>query len=81
MKTTIDIADSLMREARRVAAREGTTLRNLVEEGLRRVLQGRRQQPPFRLRKVTFGGRGVQPEFRDATWERVRGEIYEGRGA
>jgi len=35
MKTTIDIADPLLDEARKLAAREGTTLRALVERGLR----------------------------------------------
>src|SRR5215218_5709383 len=38
MKTTLDISDPLLREARKVAARQGTTLRALVELGLRRIL-------------------------------------------
>ena len=38
MKTTIDIADGLLGDARAKAAREGTTLRAVVEDGLRRVL-------------------------------------------
>ena len=38
MKTTLDISDPLLREARRLAAREGTTLRELVEQGLRQVV-------------------------------------------
>jgi hypothetical protein len=37
MKTTLDIPDPLLREARTVAARERTTLRALVEQGLRRL--------------------------------------------
>lgn len=35
MKTTIDIADDLIRRARQVQKREDITLRALVEEGLR----------------------------------------------
>lgn len=38
MKTTIDIADDLIRRARLVQKREDITLRSLVEEGLRYVI-------------------------------------------
>jgi hypothetical protein len=41
MKTTVEIADPLLREARKIAARERTTLRALVEQGLRRVVAER----------------------------------------
>ena len=34
MKTTVAISDPLLREARELAAREGVTLRTLVERGL-----------------------------------------------
>ena len=58
MKTTIEIPDSLLNEARRAAAKRGTTLRSLVEEGLRRVLGEGPEPQVSRLRKVTFGGAG-----------------------
>ena len=38
MGTTVEISDSLLREVRELAAREGVTLRRLVERGLHRVL-------------------------------------------
>ena len=38
MKTTIEISDPLLRRARRMAEREGVTLRALVERGLSRVV-------------------------------------------
>lgn len=76
MKTTIEIADVLLDEARRVAGREKTTLRSLVEQGLRRVLQERRAHATFRLKKASFKGRGLQPDVADAGWERIRNLAY-----
>ena len=43
IKTTIELPDELLKQARRVAQQEGTTLRALVEEGLQRSLEARRQ--------------------------------------
>ncbi len=80
MKTTVEIADALAQEARQLAARENTTLRELIESGLRAVLRERRKRAAFRLRDVSFGGKGLQREFRDADGERIRAAAYEGRG-
>lgn len=80
MKTTIEISDSLAREARALAARDKTTLRALVEAGLREVLKARRRGHGFRMRDASFGGRGLQPEFAAGGWERMRDVAYEGRG-
>jgi len=80
MKTTIQIPDGLFEEARRVAEREHTTLKALVEQGLRRTLAERRRRGNFRLRKVTFKGKGLQPALRGASWEQIRDLSYEGRG-
>jgi hypothetical protein len=80
MKTTIEISDSLLDEAKRLAAKEGTTVRAYVEQGLRRILAERKSRGRFRLRKATFKGKGLQPGVQDATWERIRETIYHGRG-
>jgi hypothetical protein len=81
MKTTLEISDPLLREARKVAARDRTTLRALVEQGLRHVVaEKQRRQPAFRLRKASFKGRGLRPELRDAEWSRLRELAYEDRG-
>ncbi len=80
MKTTLEISDPLLREARKVAAREHTTLRALVEQGLRRVVAERTRKSKFRLRKASFKGRGLRPELAEAGWDRLRDLAYEGRG-
>jgi Arc/MetJ family transcription regulator len=80
MKTTIEISDSLLDEAKRLAAKEGTTIRAYVEQGLRRIVAERKSRGRFRLRKATFKGKGLQPGVQDATWERIRETIYQGRG-
>jgi hypothetical protein len=80
MKTTLDISDPLLREARKIAARERTTLRALVEEGLRKVIADRKSARSFRLRKVTFKGQGLVPELRDSNWDKIRNLAYDGRG-
>ncbi|MFZ2089786.1 MAG: type II toxin-antitoxin system VapB family antitoxin [Desulfobaccales bacterium] len=80
MKTTIDIANNLLEEARQQAAREGKTMKALVEEGLRKVLAERRRVGQFQLRQATFKGEGLQPEAAGASWERLRELAYGGRG-
>jgi hypothetical protein len=80
MKTTLDIADPLLREARKVAAREQTTLRALVEQGLRQVLNEKNRRKQFRLRDASFGAGGLRPELRGEGWERILELAYEGRG-
>ena len=80
MKTTVEIPDSLIEEAKRVAARQNTTLRVLIIEGLRRVIAERKRAGAFRLRKATFRGKGLRPDVAGASWERIREMAYEKRG-
>lgn len=81
MKTTVEIPDALLEEARRVAVREGTTVRALVEEGLRRVLSQRTGTGKFQLRRASFKGRGLQAAFAEASWDQIRDAAYDKHGA
>ena len=82
MKSTIDIADNLLAEAKQAAAREGTTLRALVEAGLRQVLRERRARSAlFALRRASFKGKGLRTELQGRPWEHIRSLAYEDRGA
>jgi hypothetical protein len=80
MKTTVEISDGLLDDARKLAAREATTVRALIEAGLRREIQERRGAGRFRLRRASFKGRGLRPELEGASWDQIRDLTYEGRG-
>jgi hypothetical protein len=80
MKTTVHIPDPVLRDLKEVARREGTTVKALIEEGARGLIAGRRRSRPFRLRKASFGGKGLQEGVQEGSWERIREMIYEGRG-
>lgn len=80
MRTSVEINDVLFNRAQRCAHQRRTTLRALVEEGLRRLLTEPRRGPKFRLRNATFRGKGFQSKARNASWEDIRSAIYEGRG-
>lgn len=54
MRTTIDIPDALAEELRRHLASRRSTMREVVIEGLRRVLAA--PTPPFRLPQAAFTG-------------------------
>ncbi len=80
MKTTVEIPDALLEQAWKLAARDGTTVRALIEQGLRQVLGDRKRGGAFRLRKASFKGEGPHPEAAGASWEQIRATIYAGRG-
>lgn len=80
MKTTVEISDALLRDARKFAASEGVTLKTLIERGLHGVIRQRNSRKPFMLRDASFAGDGLQPELQDASWDRLREAAYQGRG-
>lgn len=80
MKTTVELPGPLLREAKQEAKRRGTSLRALVEAGLRAVLREGQRPNRFELRDLRVGGNGLRPEFREGSWERIRDAVYEGRG-
>ena len=83
MKTTVDIADALLRQAKRLAAKRGITLRALIESGLRFELERESASAGERveMKTHTFRGRGLQGGVSWGDWETLRDLAYEGRGS
>jgi hypothetical protein len=54
MKTSVNISDTLYEEARKIAAGENSSIKALIEEGLRRIIEERKQRGDFKLRKAIF---------------------------
>jgi Bacterial antitoxin of type II TA system, VapB len=77
MRTTVEITDALLREAKRRAADEGGSLRRVVEAALRLYLERPTvQRRKYRLRWRTERGRlqpGVSLEDRDALFDLMEG--------
>jgi len=78
MKTTVEIADPLLEQAKAEARRRGTTLRSLIEEGLRRVIA----EPTidaYELLDCSVSGDGPTDLWLNGTWDDKLEMIYEGR--
>ena len=78
MKTTVEIPDRLLREAKQYAAKQGIPLRTVVERGLEMAVRGApRSNRRFQLKTVTTKGEGL---VCDGSWSTIRSLIYEGHG-
>jgi hypothetical protein len=76
MRTTLDLDDGLVREAKKRAAREGRTLTSMVEEALRLLLTRRRHGRSYRLQWPTRRGEAlpaVDIADRDALFDVMEG--------
>ncbi len=81
MKTTIEINDALLLRAKQLAAERQQTLKSILEAALRQFLDANtKPQTPFKLRKHSFRGRGLQSHLTEGNWATLREQIYEGQG-
>jgi len=67
MKTTVDIADELLRKAKLRAAKDRRTLKSLLEEGLRLVLADRGKPHTKRVEPVVVNGKTPAEAFSSAS--------------
>ncbi len=62
MRTTIQIDEALLKEAKHLAVRTGRTLTAVIEDALRETLARQREAGPRQpVRLVTVGGHGLRP--------------------
>jgi predicted transcriptional regulator len=81
MKTTIEISDTILRRAKRLAAKRGTSLKGIIEDALRAELAAAEAGTRgTRIRTHTFGGRGLNAGLAWGDWGTIRSLAYEGRG-
>ena len=80
MKTTIELPDDLLERGKAAARRENSTLKALIEEGLRMALRARTRKRTAPFAVQPFQGDGLSAQFAGAGWEEIRDEIYRDRG-
>ena len=78
MTTAVEIADSLFAEANAMAYRSGTTVRALIEEGLRRVI-AEPSATRYVLPDCSYGTGEPTAAWLRATWEEKLEVIYDDR--
>lgn len=76
MKTTLDISDPLLRAAKLAARRDRTTVRAIVEQGLRLALEARRKSIAFELPDAAVDGQGLRDGAQDLSWPQLRSLAY-----
>lgn len=76
MKTTVDISDAVLTAARELAKREKTSVKALIERGLRSELAKAECESDFRLRRVSVGGKGLRRDNPQARWDSLRELAY-----
>ena len=76
MKTTIDIHDELLRQARQHAKATGRSLRAVVEESFRLVLAAPKPQGTYKLPDLSVGDPAAADPLPQIPWQELRGTIY-----
>ena len=74
MKKTLDIASQSLRQAKAIARADGISMRALVERGLQLAIAERRSGRTFKLRDMSFKGKGLHPDA-PASWDAMRSLI------
>ena len=76
MKTTLDLHDELLLRAKRHARETGSTLRAVVEDGLRQVLDTAGSPRKHVLPDLRAGDAGAADPLEQYSWPELRELIY-----
>lgn len=81
MKTTVHIPDALFAEAQALAAKEKTTLKALIAEGLRHVLRDHKPKEPHKMKDCSFPPADqVTKKSAPKDWSEIVSLVYGDRG-
>ncbi len=77
MKTTVQIPDALLADVQKIAQKNNTTFRALVQEGLMHVVERERlKKKPFKLKDCSVGPQKVNEELVGRQWEDIVDLVY-----
>lgn len=76
MKTTVDIHDELLARAKRLAKKSNRSLRAVVEEGLRRVLDAPASRHEYKMSDLSVGNPENADPLEMYSWQDLRAIIY-----
>jgi hypothetical protein len=79
VKTTVDISDALLEQAKAHARRNGLSLRAVIEDGLRRVLMSEGSAEAYVLPDCSVGEAGASNPLEHLSWQDLREAIYGGQ--
>lgn len=79
MKTSLELSEHLFRSAKALAKKRKSSVRALIEEGLRYILSQSQKKMINRPKILTFGGDGLTDEMQKKgySWDAIREEIYD----
>ena len=81
MKTTVEINDVLINQLKQNAHEKNTTMKELMEKAILLYLdQQKKLKGQYKFKNNSFKGNGVCEGVEEGAWEKIRSEIYEGRG-
>lgn len=81
MKTTVEINDVLINQLKHNARVKNTTMKKIMEKAILLYLdQQKKIEVQYRFKNTSFKGNGVCEGVEEGAWEKIRHDIYEGRG-